>query len=240
MKKYIIAIICIVFIFAGVTLALVLPEEEKDDFNLTLQAEDVELYVGNSQKLEYSCSINGIPVVKHITNSKIATIQDEYITAKKVGETELTLEAKYKGERVTATIVVTVLEEPEETPPSQTPDGDTSEEEELTQAPEEPAEQEPVVENPVILFEEENLSNCTVQNNIITIQKDVVGKFSVSLQNNVACVITVTSESEFVEVTKITSMSGNFYKIKGTAVGQYEIFMSVNGAEVVKFSVVVI
>ena len=246
MKKYIIAIVCIVFVFAGVTLGLVLTEEQEEDFTLTLRAENIELFVGETDKLIYSCSINGIPVVKRIANSKIATIEDEYVTAKKVGETELTLEAKYKGERVEKIIVITVLEEPEEpeTPPpsqEQNQNGDTSDnEEENTLTPEEPEEQEPVVEKPVILFEETNLSNCTVQNNIITIQEDVVGRFSVYLQNNVSCIITVTSESEHVEVTKITSMSGNFYKIKGTAVGEYEICMSTNGSEVVKFTVKVV
>jgi len=230
MKKYIIAIIIIILTFAGLTLALVLPETEEDDFNLTLSAENITLSVGESQKLVYDCSIKGVPVIKTVTNTKIAKIIDEYITAVKIGETTVTFEVKYKGERVEKTISVIVTEQ--STPPVEDPGG---------QDPTPPdGPEDPPVEEPVILFEEENLVNCIVEDKVITIMTDMTGRFSVYLENNVATSILVVSLSEFVEVTKITTISGNNYKIKGTKSGEYQIKMSINGAEDIYFAVVVI
>lgn len=97
--------------FVGVIIYFVIPKGES--YNLTLDANDIVVKVGEIKKLEFECSIDEAFVsasVEDATTAKVYTADRiKVVSGCKFGKTKLTITAKYKSQTESTVVDITVI-----------------------------------------------------------------------------------------------------------------------------------
>ena len=251
MKKYIICALCFVVALAtGLGIYFSLPKEvETVEFKFT--AQNINVNVGEKQKLNYTVSVPDAIISVNITDRSIAKVIFEnnniYIQGCAKGETEMSLTASYKGETKKDSVNVQVssneidngIDEDPETPsddspdqPSNIEDGGSNNEnssEDLNDTDE--------TTNTEITLYFSNEYNCTVEDNVIKVLKSSISFVSISANINFDYI-----DIEFVdaELSSLVQDLGNkTFQFYSDEVGEFEFYVIIDSNYKVKCKLVV-
>lgn len=105
-----------IFIIGGISLFTILylhsnkPNQSDSSYSITINANNMELLLGETSKLEVSTNLPNCKLTFILENLEIANIIDDTITAKKCGKTKLTILASNNNSHSSKTIYITVTQ----------------------------------------------------------------------------------------------------------------------------------
>ena len=199
-------VLCVVAV-VGIAIYFALPTK-KHDTKLVVDAGDMSIVVGESKKIEYECSCVDAVISFKVEDESIAFVSaganGVEIVGRSVGETLLTIEARYKRESVEKSVVIKVERENSVPEDSEEDDG-----------------AEGVV--PQLIIVEENLVNCEVVGESLRIGVLVKGIFALSSDMALTKEIEIVNDNTELEIKRALMIGNNTYSIKADSIGEYNI-----------------
>ncbi len=127
--KWFCGVLAIALVVAGVLVGTLLPKDK--DVELVITAENITVQAGQSKQVEYKSSISKAVIKFRVIDKEVAEINEETVTGKAEGETELVITGRYNGMVYEKRVVVTVTkkeEKPEQPGGEKEPDGEKGDE----------------------------------------------------------------------------------------------------------------
>lgn len=245
MKKYIISTISCVVICAilGIVIYFSIPKTN----DLIISAQDVSVSVGQKVKLEYSSTISDAVLSFSVKDTKIAEVDlsgdDVYVVGCVEGETIINVLARYKDARYEDSVSVVVKNtnttyntpnESQGNDDSQPNDDNTSEDLDDTKVTDD--KQDFTEDEVKIVFVEDNLRNCLIDGETITINVNKKAIFSIETNINGE----VDIESNVIIANKLTSIGNKAFSLYASEIGEYQITFVINNLHRKTYTVKVI
>lgn len=207
MKKKIIAFSS-VFVIAvvGVLTYLLFPKNQNNVFELSVN--NINVVVGESEKIDYTVSVKDAVITMQIENLGIAKItsnlSEYFVTGISAGKTSLKLKGNYCGEKIEKTVSITVISNS-----AYNGDNGNENQEELK-------------------IEFVNFMNCDYENDSFLLTAGQKAFFTVVFNINVENYV-LKSDSDKLEIEKAHEIGNNTYSMKSSEAGEFQISVSIKG-----------
>lgn len=218
-KKILIFAILAIAVILCIIFSITLPKNEKiHQPELTISAQDTTIKINEECNLEYSVSLPYAVVSFSIENKNIVSSNGFVLKGLSVGQTNISLIAKYQDKTAKCFCVITVISnsstsnDEENNPPS----SDTKNDNPSTQ----PTLEQPDIPEQKISFSLINQKGCLIKQNSIYIDANTICYFRISFEENILDYSLKPTDG--ISLTKL-EIGLNTWKIISTSPGTIEI-----------------
>lgn len=213
LTKWIVAVVVIAVVVAGIVVFSLLNKD--NDLELLITADDIVVERGESKDLEYQTSIKKAVVRFRVRDVKVAEVEEGSVLGKSVGETELTIIARYENLVYEKKIAVKVISNGIETPS----DSDKPVEPEIPVSPTEPEDEEIAIELYAIM-------GCSLEDGKVVINAGKTAMIQVLTDEEYTGLELESSGAGLNATESEDSQRGLI--LKASEVGEYELTLKMN------------
>lgn len=213
LTKWIVAVVVIAVVVAGIVVCSLLNRD--NDLELLITADDIVVERGESKELEYQTSIKKAVVKFRVRDVKVAEVEEGSVLGKSVGETELTIIARYESLVYEKKIAVKVISNEIETPS----EPNKPVEPEVPVSPSEPDDEEIAIELYAIM-------GCSLEDGKVVISAGKTAMIQV-LTDEEYTGFEIESSGAGLNATE-SDDSQRVIILKASEVGEYELTLKMN------------